>query len=119
MRKRKFFVWAVIFVCANLSFASAAEKEERGALLSIARLEGRGLSNLLLFPVEWGHLPEPEAGGPAGYFFVGTTHAVTRIFSGILDIIPLPLAYPFTKYDDSVPVNMGWGEFPWEKPVKA
>jgi hypothetical protein len=92
-----------------------AGEEKRGILSGIAYLEGRGFSNLLLFPAEWGHLPKPEMGGPAGYFFAGVTHTVTRVFSGITDIVALPLAYPFSKYDESIPKSFGWGEFPWQK----
>ena len=82
-------------------------------------LEIRSSPNAFLFPAEWGHLPKSEYGGVLGYPFVLLTHLGGRLFSGMTDIVFLPIAYPFTKYDDSLPVRMGWGEFPWDKPTNG
>jgi len=115
MKSRISFLVLLALLVPAVCFASDTAEKKRGILSGILFLEGRGFSNLLLFPAEWGRFPKPEAGGPAGYFFMGVTRTVTRVFSGIADITWMPVMYPFSKYDDSVPKNMGWGEFPWEK----
>lgn len=112
-------IWIVFFMlCLSTTlFAAEQEKPTRSVLGTMAYLEGRGLANAFLFPAEWGHLPKAEYGGVAGYPFVLLTHLGGRLFSGLTDIVFLPIAYPFTRYDESLPVNMGWGEYPWDKPT--
>ncbi len=109
---------AIIFFMLCLTpvlFASEQQEPKRGVLASMVRLEGRGFANALLFPAEWGHLPKSEYGGVLGVIPVGLTHFGFRFFSGVTDIVFLPFAYPFTRYDESIPANMGWGEYPWQK----
>ncbi len=114
-------IWIVFFMLclAPALFASEQKTSDRSVLAAIGHLEGRGFSNVFLFPAEWGHLPKPEYGGVLGYPLVGLTHLGGRLFSGLTDIAFLPVAYPFTKYDDSIPVGLGWGEFPWQKPSNS
>jgi hypothetical protein len=112
------FLLLVLLIPA-VCFASETGEKKRGIISGILFLEGRGLSNFLLFPAEWGHLPKSETNGVIGYFPVLLTHTTARIFSGAADIVFMPLMYPFSKYDDSIPKNMGWGEFPWQKPSNS
>ena len=110
-------IWIIFFMLcfAPALFASEQKAPERSVLATIGHLEARGFSNVFLFPAEWGHLPKAEYGGVCSYPFVGLTHLGGRLFSGLTDIVFLPVAYPFSHYDDSIPVSMGWGEFPWQK----
>lgn len=105
-----------LFLFSGISSASEEKKSEQGVFSTIMRLEGRGLANAFLFPLEWGHLPKPELGGPVGYPLVALTHLGGRLFSGMSDIVFMPFIYAFTKNDDSIPVGLGWGEYPWDKP---
>ncbi len=112
---KRLVLFCVLMLIPMICSASDSSVKKRGIFSGIAHLEGRGLSNVFLFPAEWGHLPKDEVMGAWGAPFVGLTHMGGRIFSGVGDIVVLPLFYPFSKYDDSLPVNMGWGEFPWQK----
>lgn len=115
--KRYIGIFALIlFLIPAVCFASSEGEPKRGILSGIAYLEGRGLANFFLFPAEWGHFPESETRGGIGYVPTLITHTATRMFSGLSDMLFMPLLYPFSRYDDSIPVGMGWGEFPWEKP---
>lgn len=121
MKKIRIILLMIILAPALVLFAgkanAAEEKQsERGVLASMWRLEKRGLANAFLFPAEWGHLPKAEYGGAFAYPLVLITHLGGRLFSGMTDIVFLPVAYPFTRYDDSIPVGLGWGEYPWDKP---
>lgn len=116
MKRNLVFFISMFFLVPAVCFASGSGDQERGVFAGIARLEGRGISNLLLFPLEWGHFPKEETRGGIGYVPALITHTTTRIFSGISDMLFMPLIYPFSKYDDSIPEGMGWGEFPWQKP---
>lgn len=119
MKKHVSLFLLLVLLIPAVCFASEPNEKERGILSGIAYLEGRGISNLLLFPAEWGHLPKSETNGAIGYFPAMVTHTVTRMFSGIADIAWMPLMYAFSKYDDSIPKSMGWGEFPWQKPSNS
>ncbi|HCM42844.1 MAG TPA: hypothetical protein PLY88_02685 [Candidatus Omnitrophota bacterium] len=115
MKSRISFLVLMTLLVPAVCFASEPVEKKRGILSGILYLEGRGLSNLFLFPAEWGHLPKSETRGGIGYLPSLATHLVTRVFSGVADIVWMPIMYPFSKYDDSIPKNMGWGEFPWQK----
>ena len=127
--RKAWMIFCLVLLIPSLCSAAENLEKKRGIFAGIAHLEGRGLSNVFLFPAEWGHLPKADYAGssavrpvnfkyvvmPFDWFFVGLTHFGGRLFSGIGDMVVLPLAYPFSKYDDSLPVGMGWGEFPWQK----
>jgi len=115
MKSRISFLVLMALLVPAVCFASEPAEKKRGILSGILFLEGRGFSNLLLFPLEYGHFPKSETLGGVGYFSAWATHTVTRVFSGVADIVWMPIMYPFSKYDDSIPKNMGWGEFPWQK----
>ena len=120
--KKMLVVLAILFF-SPIVFASQQNDTNRSALSGIAYLEGRGFSNALLFITEWPMLAQQEYHDHPKAFaatlpFVATTHTVGRIFSGLTDIVFLPLAYPFSRYDDSIPMGYGWGEFPWQEGVE-
>ena len=113
--RKAWMIFCLALLIPSLCSATEPGEKKRGIFAGIAHLEGRGLANVFLFPAEWGHLPKAELVGVFGTIPMVLTHMGGRIFSGIGDIVVLPLAYPFSKYDDSLPVRMGWGEFPWER----
>lgn len=119
MKKMWALFFILIFALAPASFANDQPSKKRGTLAGIGYLEYRGFSNIVLFPFDWFHLQKSEYRGWYGVMPTMATHTVGRVFSGIADIGFLPLWYPFTKYDDSVPVGMGWAEFPWQKVAKV
>ncbi len=116
--KKLILLCAIVF-SSHTAFAASDEIPQRGVLAGMARLEGRGLSNALLFPVEWPHLAKQEFSGHpvrgiATFPFVVLTHLAGRLYSGVSDIVFMPLYYPFSRCEDSVPVGMGWSEYPWQ-----
>jgi len=115
VKKRMSLFLLLVLLIPAFCFASETGEKKRGIISGILFLEGRGLANFLLFPLEYGHFPKSETLGGVGYFSAWATHTTTRIFSGVADIVFMPLIYPFSKYDDSIPKSMGWGEFPWQK----
>lgn len=116
MKKVFAFILLSVFMSASLSHAAEQPSKKRSILGGIAYLEGRGLANLTLFPLDWFHLQKSEYRGWYGILPTMATHMMGRVSSGIADFGILPFTYPFTKYDDSVPVGMGWAEYPWQRP---
>lgn len=120
--KKGWFIFFMLFLTPAL-FASQQKETDRGVLAGIAHIEGRGLSNIFLFPVEWPIIAKKEYrdhGWASTVTFIPqvATHICGRVFSGISDIVFLPFYYPFSRYDDSVPVGMGWGEYPWQTGIE-
>ena len=117
--KNIFFIVCMAFL-APAVFASQQNDTERSVLDGMVYLEGRGLANAFLFAAEWPLIAQQEHHDHPKAFaatipFVLLTHLGGRLFSGISDMVFMPVAYAVSRYDDAIPVGYGWGEFPWQE----